>query len=157
MIVKNADGVSMAIINSYVNVKDSSVLEEENFKDSFNPELFKKTATRVVDMLKNHLDDTQHRGLQLENPKILLEQARELMASHSQDEVLNKEKLNSILDLYMSTGIPVQSNGYMGRQFSSPLPLAGIVGLSNKFGTIFYATLFIFLILSSNSFSAGVL
>ena len=30
-------------------------------------------------------------------------------------------------------------------------------GLSNKFGTIFYATLFIFLILSSNSFSAGVL
>ncbi len=35
--------------------------------------------------------------------------------------------------------------------------VAGLIGVPNKFGTIFYATLFMFLIFSSNSFSAGVL
>ncbi|MFI6504524.1 pyridoxal phosphate-dependent decarboxylase family protein [Nonomuraea typhae] len=46
---------------------------------------------------------------------------RENVAGH------DEAKLNAIIDLYLKTGIQVHSPGYMGRQFSGPVPLAGVV------------------------------
>ncbi|MGR9054134.1 MAG: pyridoxal phosphate-dependent decarboxylase family protein [Gammaproteobacteria bacterium] len=51
-----------------------------------------------------------------------MEASRRATNHEAADEILSE-----ILDLYISTGIQVHSPGYMGRQFSGVIPLAGVV------------------------------
>lgn len=96
--------------------------------DVFDPQLFRKNAEIVVSKLEKYLADSSIRGLALTNPYVLLQAAKDLMSEeHESIASLNEEKLGAIIDLYIKTGIQVHSPGYMGRQFSGVIPLAGVI------------------------------
>jgi L-2,4-diaminobutyrate decarboxylase len=99
-------------------------------QDVFDPELFRKTAELVIGKLEKYLADSSIRGLELTNPYVLLESAKDLMTEEQESIApFDAERLGAIIDLYIKTGIQVYSPGYMGRQFSGVIPLAGIVDL----------------------------
>ncbi|MEB3277589.1 MAG: pyridoxal-dependent decarboxylase [Lyngbya sp.] len=101
--------------------------------DAFNPQLFRKNLDVVISKLEQYLADSSIRGIELTNPYELLHQAKDLMATSSNGLGLKEqEKLEAIIDLYLKTGIAVHSPGYMGRQFSGVIPLAGIMDLVNS-------------------------
>jgi L-2,4-diaminobutyrate decarboxylase len=101
--------------------------------DVFTPQLFRENVELVTDSLEQYLSDASIRGLALTDPQVLRAQAKQLM-SNEQNGVpcSDQEKLKSIIDLYIKTGIQVHSPGYMGRQFSGVIPLAGIFDLVNS-------------------------
>ncbi|MFC4907772.1 pyridoxal phosphate-dependent decarboxylase family protein [Actinomadura gamaensis] len=97
---------------------------------AFDSERFQRAAEQAARLLRRHLDDRSVRGLELVEPTALAKTARELMTTE-RDRVaeFDETRLNQILDLYLATGIQVHSPGYMGRQFSGPVPLAAVVDL----------------------------
>ncbi len=96
--------------------------------DAFDPKAFRTNAEIAVSKLERYLADSSIRGLTLTDPEILLEKARALMAEpEGRLGGLDEHRLGEILDLYIRTGIQVHSPGYMGRQFSGVVPLAGVV------------------------------
>ena len=99
-------------------------------EDVFDPELFRQSAEIVIAKLEKYLGESSIRGLALANPYALLEAAKDLMTDeHQSIPAFDQEKLGAIIDLYIKTGIQVYSPGYMGRQFSGVIPLAGIIDL----------------------------
>ncbi len=113
----------------------SNFLEETSLQDkptglqldAFNPESFRKNVEVAISKLEEYLGDTSIRGINLTNPYELLKQAQNIMLGSGE-----QEKLEAIIDLYLKTGIAVHSPGYMGRQFSGVIPLAGIMDLVNS-------------------------
>lgn len=99
----------------------------------FNPDFFKKNASIVIAKLEEYLADSSIKGLALTDPTELITAAKSLMTS-AQDEItpFDEKKLTAIIDLYVRTGIQVHSPGYMGRQFSGVVPLAGIFDMVNS-------------------------
>lgn len=94
----------------------------------FSPILFKKNANLISTLLEKHLLNTSADALNLIAPELLLKKAKELMIkTHNKTEEFNEEIFKKILELYISTGIQVQSTNYMGRQFSSVIPLSGLI------------------------------
>lgn len=106
----------------------------KTYENVFDPVLFRENAEFVIAKLENHLADSTMRGLALTKPETLLQTAKELMQSVQQGNfpITDKKKLGEIIDLYLKTGIQVHSTGYMGRQFSSVIPLAGVFDLVNS-------------------------
>ncbi|CAM5352761.1 amino acid decarboxylase [Streptomyces spiroverticillatus] len=96
--------------------------------EAFDPQLFRENSESALGRLEKHLSDLSIRGLELIRPAALTRAAQALMAPDS-DQVnpFDEERLGAILDLYIRTGIPVHSPGYMGRQFSGVVPLSGVV------------------------------
>ena len=98
--------------------------------DVFDPQLFRENAELAISKLENYLADSSVRGLELTDPSLLLQAAKGLMTEeHDRIASLDRKKLEAIFDLYIRTGIQVHSPGYMGRQFSGVVPLAGVVDL----------------------------
>lgn len=98
--------------------------------DAFNPQLFRKHADLALSKLEKYLADSSIRGLALRDPSALLHVAKDLMTEERQEIAsLDEEKLEAIIELYIKTGIQVHSPGYMGRQFSGVVPLAGVIDL----------------------------
>lgn len=96
--------------------------------DAFDPQLFRTNAETAIAKLEHHLADSSIRGLDLTDPAFLLRAARALMTpEHETIADLDGDKLAAIIDLYIRTGIQVHSPGYMGRQFSGVIPLAGVI------------------------------
>jgi L-2,4-diaminobutyrate decarboxylase len=127
MLLKENPDRNFTVMQNYAVLEHESPKNSVATEDPFDPEHFKTTADFVNILLKNHLSNTKTRGLKLTDPAILLGKAKNLMVTDSNFVAkLDPKKLEAILELYMSTGIPVQSTGYMGRQFSSPIPLSGI-------------------------------
>ncbi|MDJ0511017.1 MAG: aminotransferase class V-fold PLP-dependent enzyme [Crocosphaera sp.] len=119
----------------------SNFLEETSLNDkptglqleAFKPELFRKNVEVAISKLEKYLADDSIRGIDLTNPHELLAQAKDIMnAPSNQSGSGEQEKLAAILDLYLKTGIAVHSPGYMGRQFSGVIPLAGVMDLVNS-------------------------
>ena len=112
------------------------VLDDRKDKKSidsvFDPELFKENAQLVVEKLEKHLSDKSIKGLKMESPLILLDKVKELITHIGDPSHSQQKKLSAILDLYIDTGIQVQSVGYMGRQFSSVIPLAAIFDFASS-------------------------
>ncbi|MFG3257355.1 pyridoxal phosphate-dependent decarboxylase family protein [Streptomyces sp. NPDC048172] len=78
--------------------------------------------------MAEHLADLSVRGLDLVDPSALSQDAKALMTEECEKIApFDEKKLEEILDLYIRTGIPVHSPGYMGRQFSGVVPLGGVV------------------------------
>ncbi|MHC5904518.1 pyridoxal phosphate-dependent decarboxylase family protein [Streptomyces sp. S6] len=101
---------------------------ESDFAATFDPGLFRESSETALALLEEHLADHSVRGLRLTDPAVLTQVARELMTTDSRQVAkFDAERLKAILDLYVSTGIPVHSPGYMGRQFSGVVPLASVV------------------------------
>jgi L-2,4-diaminobutyrate decarboxylase len=96
--------------------------------DAFDPKLFRDNSEAVLSRLERHLADLSIRGLDLINPASLSQLARDLMTTeHESIAVFDEKRLSAIVDLYTRSGIQVQSPGYMGRQFSSVIPLGGVI------------------------------
>ncbi|SEF86917.1 Pyridoxal-dependent decarboxylase conserved domain-containing protein [Nonomuraea solani] len=95
---------------------------------AFDVGLFRESSETTVAKLEKHLADLSIKGLALTEPSALSRAARALMTTEQENIAgYDEEKLGAIIDLYVKTGIQVQSPGYMGRQFSSTVPLAGVI------------------------------
>ncbi|GAA1594363.1 lysine decarboxylase DesA [Actinomadura kijaniata] len=96
----------------------------------FDPERFRENISNIAPRLERYLADRSTRGLDLVDPAVLTKAARGLMTTE-RDRIadFDADRLNQIVDLYTGTGIHVYSPGYMGRQFSGVVPLAGLVDL----------------------------
>ncbi|MBW4597873.1 MAG: aminotransferase class V-fold PLP-dependent enzyme [Brasilonema angustatum HA4187-MV1] len=117
-------GISLDSFDQELNTEKRTELE----RDVFAPKLFRKNAEIVISKLEKYLADSSIRGLALTNPYELLQAAKDLMTEeHECIASLDEEKLGEIIDLYIKTGIQVHSPGYMGRQFSGVIPLAGVI------------------------------
>lgn len=114
--------------------KDSYISKKEGIDPKFfDPKIFSENAKLVISKLEKYLSDTSIKGLSLTEPFLLLKKAKSFMVEkESSDYSFDKEKFSEIIDLYLSTGIQVHSPGYMGRQFSSVIPLAGLFDLINS-------------------------
>ncbi|MEV8016960.1 aminotransferase class V-fold PLP-dependent enzyme [Streptomyces sp. NPDC086554] len=96
--------------------------------DAFDAQLFRETSETALAKLEKHLSDLSIRGLELTDPALLSQAARALMTTERESvAAFDEEKLAGIIDLYIRTGIQVHSPGYMGRQFSGVVPLAGVI------------------------------
>ncbi|MEV0614378.1 pyridoxal-dependent decarboxylase [Nonomuraea sp. NPDC050404] len=94
----------------------------------FDVQLFRESSETTVAKLEKHLADLSIKGLALTEPAALSRAARALMTTEQESIAhYDEEKLSAIIDLYVQTGIQVHSPGYMGRQFSSTVPLAGVI------------------------------
>ncbi|MFD9791577.1 pyridoxal phosphate-dependent decarboxylase family protein [Streptomyces sp. NPDC059070] len=97
-------------------------------RDTFDARLFRQTSGQAIDQLEAHLLDFSLRGVELTEPAVLTEAARSLMTTETEGIAeFDEKKLAGIIDLYIRTGIQVHSPGYMGRQFSGVVPLAGVI------------------------------
>ncbi|MEV4095845.1 pyridoxal phosphate-dependent decarboxylase family protein [Streptosporangium saharense] len=97
---------------------------------AFDPGRFHDDAMDIVNRLTAYLGDRSVRGLDLIDPEVLLKAARGLMTPERQHVAdFDPDRVNQIVNLYAETGIPVHSPGYMGRQFSGVVPLAGLIDL----------------------------
>lgn len=98
--------------------------------DVFGPGHFRESAAIILSRLEKYLSDSSIRGLDLMDPMVLTQAARDLMCRQG-DIVppIDESRLGDIADLYIKTGIQVHSPGYMGRQFSGVIPLAGFFDL----------------------------
>ncbi|WP_157431052.1 pyridoxal phosphate-dependent decarboxylase family protein [Actinomadura macra] len=103
-------------------------LRNESLTAAFDPRLFRENSQAAVAHLESHLSDLSVRGLELTDPVVLSEAARALMTTEQESVApFDEKKLAAILELYVKTGIQVHSPGYMGRQFSGTVPLAGVI------------------------------
>lgn len=94
----------------------------------FSPDLFRKHAALILDELEAYVSDVSIRGLSFSEPDALLQAAALLMEKKAtEDFCAQEEKIKKIIHLYIKTGIQVYSPGYMGRQFSGVVPLAGAI------------------------------
>lgn len=92
----------------------------------FSANFFRKNSIIAIDELEAYLSNLSIRGLSLTDPDILMQTAKALMTADS-IKFSDEEKIKKIVNLYITTGIQVYSTGYMGRQFSGVVPLAGIL------------------------------
>lgn len=98
--------------------------------DAFAPQLFRKHAEIVISKLEKYLADASIRGLEQRDPYVLLQTVKDLMTSEGEGIASNnEEKLEAIIDLYIKTGEKSYSPGYMGRQISGAVPLAGVIDM----------------------------
>lgn len=105
-----------------------------SMSEVFSLSEFTQSVEVALGQLTEYLADDSIRGLALTEPKVLMTQAKRLMTDgiEDTDPVSREQKLKAILELYIKTGIQVHSPGYMGRQFSGVIPLAGVVDLVNS-------------------------
>lgn len=85
---------------------------------------FTGAAHLAVDRLSDMLAGDAVEGVRLQRPADLLARARDLMTADGAP--FDPQRFAEILDLYLETGIKVNSRGYMARQFSSVLPLTAV-------------------------------
>ncbi len=101
-----------------------------DFQDAFDPDILKRAASVAISKLKKNISNSTPRGLQLSPPDKLMELVVDYSKRCSESsDVLDLDLLEEIIDLYAATGIPVYSTGYMGRQFSGVIPIAGLTDL----------------------------
>lgn len=101
-----------------------------NFQEAFNAHILKEATSVAIKKLKKNISNSNPRGLKLLSPDKLMTFVETFAKKNSEsNELLNTKLLEDIIDLYTSTGIPVYSTGYMGRQFSGVIPITGLTDL----------------------------
>lgn len=91
---------------------------------------FREYADIVIRKLVAYLGDGSVRGLKIEDPYELTAEARRLMTErHDRVVAPDPATFEALVDLYIRTGIQVHSPGFMGRQFSGIMPLAGAIDM----------------------------
>lgn len=100
--------------------------------DIFSVDRFTADVQIALSRLASYLGDRSVRGLTLTDPALVMAAASKLTRNgRVADAAMHGERLAAILDLYARTGIPVYSPGYMGRQFSGPLPVSAVMDLAS--------------------------
>lgn len=107
--------------------------ESTLYTEIFESDMFREYAEIAIAQLQKYLGDLSVRGINLQDPSVLQRAARDLMTKEENNIApFDKHKLKSIIDLYIKTGIQVHSPGFMGRQFSGVVPLAGVFDMVNS-------------------------
>jgi L-2,4-diaminobutyrate decarboxylase len=96
--------------------------------DAFDPSAFQEYADIILRKLGAYLADDSVRGLRMLDPHDLTRRARSLMME-DRTGAPDLARFERLVDLYIQTGIQVHSPGYMGRQFSGIIPLAGAIDM----------------------------
>jgi len=108
------------------NVSTGSIVPQpEELTDAFDRRHFSHAVALAHEKLTHHLAEDEVAGLRQERPSELLREARGLM-TEGEAGVFDAKRFADILDLYLRTGIKVNSRGYMARQFSSVPPVAAV-------------------------------
>lgn len=104
--------------------------EPAHWTQAFDQDIFLEQAEIILEKLGNYLRDPDIRGLKMINPHELTALARNLMTDqHTRMAQPDRARFEQLIDLYIQTGIQVHSPGFMGRQFSGIIPLAGAIDL----------------------------
>ena len=98
------------------------------FGDAFGAERLSEAVKIASDKLIELLEYQGIQGVTLERPQSLMAATRALMAGADGAE-FDAKRFGDILDLYIRTGIKVNSKGYMARQFSSVVPVSAVFDL----------------------------
>ncbi|MCE7796693.1 pyridoxal-dependent decarboxylase [Sphingobium sufflavum] len=98
------------------------------FTDAFGVDRLTEAVGIATDKLTRMLDSDALEGVSLERPQDLLAEARALMTTQESDS-FDAERFSDILDLYIRTGVKLNSRGYMARQFSSVAPVTAAFDL----------------------------
>lgn len=104
-----------------------SILEglgPDELGDVFDLGDFGRAVALSRDRLTEHLERDSVEGVRQEHPGELLREARALMSEG--ETAFDQRRFADILDLYLRTGIKVNSRGYMARQFSSVPPVSAV-------------------------------
>lgn len=96
----------------------------EEFMNAFDVESFNTAVDIAAGKLSELLESDEIQGVVLERPNTLLAAARALMVGAK--DSFDAKRFAEILDLYIRTGIKVNSRGYMARQFSSVVPVSAV-------------------------------
>lgn len=91
----------------------------------FNSAAFAQASNVASYKLVKLLSRKDIEGVKLRSPATLVEQARALMTDEP-GAPFDLQRFSDILDLYIETGIKVNSRGYMARQFSSVVPVSAV-------------------------------
>ncbi|MCS3453767.1 hypothetical protein M2222_009338 [Bradyrhizobium elkanii] len=92
---------------------------------SFNVRDFTAAAHWAIERLADVLSRDDVEGLRLQRPVDLMASARNLMTAADLGR-FDVRRFADIVELYLETGIKVNSRGYMGRQFSSVMPVTEV-------------------------------
>jgi L-2,4-diaminobutyrate decarboxylase len=110
-------------------IRESATANSEELQVAFDPTIL-RTATKVaVEKLKKNVSNDAARGLKLSSPDTLMAFVERYSQLNSDPSNFDIERFKDIIDLYIATGIPVYSPGYMGRQFSGVMPISGLTDL----------------------------
>lgn len=96
----------------------------EELADAFDVANFSRAVALAHDRLAAHLERDELEGVKRERPVDLVREARGLMGEDG--DAFDPKRFADILDLYLRTGIKVNSRGYMARQFSSVAPVSAV-------------------------------
>ncbi|WP_050999303.1 pyridoxal phosphate-dependent decarboxylase family protein [Bradyrhizobium elkanii] len=94
-------------------------------ESSFNVRDFTAAAHWAIERLADVLSRDDVEGLRLQRPVDLMASARDLMTAADLGR-FDVRRFADIVELYLETGIKVNSRGYMGRQFSSVMPVTAV-------------------------------
>jgi L-2,4-diaminobutyrate decarboxylase len=98
----------------------------EDFRNAFSPTTFDVSVSVTVEKIGELLRSRKIEGVKLEDPGRLMAEARALMVDNGDPIAFSQERFRRIVDLYLRTAIRVGSTGYMGRQFSSVIPISAV-------------------------------
>src|ERR1035437_9056748 len=108
----------------------TTLTEASTSTDVFDQEIFQEYSEIIIGKLGAYLNDKSIRGLKMMDPHELTKLARNLMTkNHEWISEPDPVRFGKLIDLYIQTGIQVHSPGYMGRQFSGIIPLAGAIDM----------------------------
>lgn len=108
------------------NVSDGPTGFSQGFRQAYSAETLELAAQVAIRKLTELLGEKRVEGVRLQDPKLLTAQARSLMTTAGDCAEFNQQRFTQILDLYLRTCIRVNSTGYMGRQFSSVIPISAV-------------------------------
>lgn len=118
-------------MNDY-HIQNNKITDSSNsiLYDAFNPNNISFFFEQVQKKLYKLLQDKTKKGIQCVPPHELLKTALTLTENNQNHSII--EQLSQIIDLHISTGIKVNSSGYMARQFSSVIPVSAIYDVVNS-------------------------
>jgi len=103
----------------------SNSLNHSVLYNAFDPLMISDYLKQINQKVTYLLEDKSKKGIDLIQPSNLLNIVKQLV-NHDFKHKTVLERFSSIIDLHISTGIRVNSTGYMARQFSSVVPVAAM-------------------------------
>ncbi len=100
----------------------------KDFVEAFDVHSFTEAVAIAAEKLRNVLEQHDIKGVTLQSPQVLTAAARALMCGEK-NSGFEAKRFADTLDLYLNTCIRVGSRGYMGRQFSSVVPVSAVFDL----------------------------
>ena len=93
---------------------------------------FRGRLTSIIPLLTDYLTTKGAKGIDMLEPDTLYQKAKELMTGNGNDVQNDNTIFQSIIKLYLETGLFVHSTGSLGRQYTGNIPLTAVTDLVNS-------------------------